>query len=181
VVRRPDVEGSGLTRSGDATARDPPDHGPEVRSGLIAAGLAVFAAAALLTGGRADGAAVAHTCSATDRQFIRVAELNMVALGIWGANYREGSATAREVAGEAGKAAVRVDRLAPSDPSLKKAKTLVTGVFNEYGRAMAAKAKERDAAPHMYRAYGLANFAHDVLVDAAPELKRRGCDVSALL
>jgi hypothetical protein len=33
----------------------------------------------------------------------------------------------------------------------------------------------------MYRAYGLANFAHDTLVGAAPELRRRGCDVSSLL
>ena len=91
-----------------------------MRSGLIAAGLAVFAAAVLLTGGgRAEGAAIAHTCSATDRQFIRVAELNMVALGVWGENYREGSATAKEVVGEADKAAKRVDRLQPSDPSLK--------------------------------------------------------------
>lgn len=153
-----------------------------MRSGLIAAGLAVFAAAVLLTGGgRAEGAAIAHTCSATDRQFIRVAELNMVALGVWGENYREGSATAKQVVGEAQKAAVRVGRLQPSDPSLKKTKTLVTGVFSEYGRAMDAKSKERDAGPHMYRAYGLANFAHDVLVDAAPELERRGCDVSSLL
>jgi hypothetical protein len=110
-----------------------------------------------------------------------VAELNMVALGVWGENYREGSATAKQVVGEAQKAAVRVGRLQPSDPSLKKTKTLVTGVFSEYGRAMDAKSKERDAGPHMYRAYGLANFAHDVLIDAAPELDRRGCDVSALL
>ena len=38
---------------------------------------------------------MAHTCSATDRQFIRVAELNMIALGDWGQNYREGAATAK--------------------------------------------------------------------------------------
>ena len=116
---------------------------------------------------------MAHTCSATDRQFIRVAELNMIALGDWGQNYREGAATAKEVVGEAEKAAARVSRLQPSDPSLKKTKTLVTGVFSEYGRAMDAKSRKRDAGPHMYRAYGLANFAHDVLVEAAPELQRR--------
>jgi hypothetical protein len=153
-----------------------------VRSGLIAAGLAVFAAAVLLSGGgRAEGAAIAHTCSATDRQFIQVAELNMVALGVWGDSYREGSATAKQVVGEAEKAATRVGRLQPRDPSLKKTQTFVAGMISEYARAMAAKAKKRDAGPHMYRAYGLANFAHDVLVDAAPELKRRGCDVSGLL
>jgi hypothetical protein len=153
-----------------------------VRSGLIAAGLAVLAAAVLFTGqGPAKGAAIAHTCSATDRQFIRVAELNMVALGIWGEHYREGAATAKQVVREAEKAALRVGRLEPSDPSLEKTRTLVSGMLSEYARAMEAKAKKRDAGPHMYRAYGLANFAHDVLVDAAPELRRRGCDVTALL
>ena len=99
----------------------------------------------------------------------------------WGQNYWEGSATANEVVGEAENAAVRVSRLQPSDPSLKRTKTLVTGVFSEYGRAMEAKSRERATGPHMYRAYGLANFARDVLVDAAPELGRRGCDVSSLL
>ena len=46
---------------------------------------------------------------------------------------------------------------------------------------MDAKSRKRDAGPHMYRAYGFMNFAHNVLVDAAPELQRRGCDVSSLL
>ena len=153
-----------------------------VRTGLIAAGLALFAATVLLTGGgRAESATVAHTCSATDRQFIRQAELNMVALGLWGEQYREGEVTAQEVVAEARSAAKRIDHLQPSDPSLKRTRALVSGMITEYGRAMLAKAKEREAGPHMYRAYGLANFARDVLVDAAPELQRRGCDVSSLL
>jgi hypothetical protein len=33
----------------------------------------------------------------------------------------------------------------------------------------------------MMRAYGLANFAHDVLVQAQPALAARGCSVAALL
>jgi hypothetical protein len=153
-----------------------------VRTGLIAAGLALFAAAVLLTGGgRAESATIAHTCSATDRQFIRHAELTMVALGLWGQQYRDGEATAQEVVAEARRAAKRIDKLEPSDPSLQKTRALVSGMITEYGRAMLAKAKEREAGPHMYRAYGLANFARDVLVDAAPDLRRRGCDVSGLL
>jgi hypothetical protein len=153
-----------------------------VRTGLIAAGLALFAAAVLLTGGgRAESATVAHTCSATDRKFIRHAELNMVALGLWGEQYRDGEVTAVEVVAEARRAAKRVNQLEPSDPSLLKTRTLVAGMITEYGRAMLAKSKQRDAGQHMYRAYGLANFARDVLVDAAPDLRRRGCDVSALL
>ena len=57
----------------------------------------------------------------------------------------------------------------------------MAGMLTEYGRAMLAKSKQKDASSHMYRAYGLANFAHDTLVDAEPELRRRGCDVSGLL
>jgi hypothetical protein len=153
-----------------------------VRTGLIAAGLALFAAAVLLTGsGRARSATVAHTCSATDRQFISKTELNMTALGAWGEDYRNGEVSEGEVVAEADRAARRVEKLDPSDPSLQKAKLLVAGMFTEYGRAMRAKAKKKDAAPHMYRAYGLANFAFDVLSDAEPELRRRGCDISGLL
>jgi hypothetical protein len=163
-------------------APESPDHGSGVRTGLIAAGLALFAAAVLLTGGgRAESATIAHTCSATDKQFIRSAELNMVALGLWGEQYREGEVTAAEVVAEARKAAKRIDKLEPSDPSLLKTRSLVAGMITEYGRAMFAKSKEKDAGQHMYRAYGLANFARDVLVDAAPELQSRGCDVSGLL
>lgn len=153
-----------------------------MRTGLIAAGLALFAAVVLLTGsGRARSATVEHTCSATDRQFIAKTELNMTALGAWGEDYRRGDVTEEELVAEADKAAKRVESLNPSDPSLKKAKLLVAGMFTEYGRAMKAKAKAKDAAPHMYRAYGLANFAFDVLSDAEPGLRGRGCDVSGLL
>ena len=105
----------------------------------------------------------------------------MTALGAWGDDYRRGDVTEDELVAEALRAARRVEKLGPSDPSLQKAKVLVAGMFTEYGRAMRAKAKRKDAAPHMYRAYGLANFAFDVLSDAEPELRRRGCDVSGLL
>jgi len=158
------------------------DHEWAVRNGLIAAGLALFAAVVLLTGGgRARSATVQHTCSATDRQFITATELNMTALGVWSDDYRSGAATASEVISEARKAAKRVSTLQPRDRSLRTTQSLVAGMLTEYGRAMLAKSKHKDAAPHMYRAYGLANFAHDVLTDAALELRQRGCDVSGLL
>jgi len=153
-----------------------------VRNGLIAAGLVLLSALVLLTGsGRARSATVRHTCSATDKQFIQKTELDMTALGIWSEDYRDGVATEEEVVAEAKKAVRRVTALEPSDPSLQKTKLLIAGMLTEYSRAMYAKAKEKDAAPHVYRAYGLANFANDVLSDAAPELRRRGCDVSSLL
>jgi hypothetical protein len=158
------------------------DDSPAVRNGLIAAGLVLFAAVVLLTGGgRARSATVQHTCSAADKQFIAKSELNMTALGIWSEDYRRGAATERELVTEARRAAKRIEALGPSDPSLRKTQQLLAGMLVEYGRAMAAKSKEKDAAPHMYRAYGLANFAHEVLVEAAPGLRRHGCDVSPLL
>jgi Flp pilus assembly protein TadD len=160
----------------------PPEDDRAVRTGLIAAGLASFAAVVLLTGGgHGRSATVEHTCSATDRQFISKTELSMTALGIWGDDYRRGEATEAEVIAEARRATVRVETMNPSDPALRKTKTLMAGMLTEYGRAMVAKAKQKDAAPHMYRAYGLANFAHEVLAEAQPELRRRGCDVSSLL
>ena len=152
-----------------------------MRIGLIAAGLALLAAVVLATNGHARSASVEHTCSAADRQFIQKTELNMTALGIWSEDYRRGEATEAEVAAEARRAARRVETLKPSDPSLRQAKLYVAGMFAEYGRGLAAKAKQKNAATHVYRAYGLANFAHDVLADAAPALRRRGCDVSSLL
>ena len=148
----------------------------------MAAGLALLAAAVLLTGGgRARSATVEHTCSAADRQFISKTELNLTALGVWSEDYRRGDVTEDEVVAEARKAAQRLERLQPTDPSLRTTKPLLAGMLIEYGRGMAAKAKRRSAARHVYRAYGLANFAHDVLADAEPGLRRQGCDVSALL
>jgi hypothetical protein len=54
-------------------------------------------------------------------------------------------------------------------------------MFREYGQAVRARTHNREAGPHIYRAYGLANFARDILVQAQPKLSERGCDVAGLL
>jgi hypothetical protein len=54
-------------------------------------------------------------------------------------------------------------------------------MFQEYGTAVTIQAKGGDAGERMYRAYGLANFAHDVLAQAQPALYKEGCDVGPLL
>ncbi len=107
----------------------------------------------------------------------------MASLGVWAEDFAQGEATATEVITEARSAARRVSGTDPSDPSLRRTKVLLAAMFVEYGRAVhdKEKAKESDAGKHMYRAYGLANFAHEVLSDAAPELRKRGCDVAPLL
>ncbi len=148
---------------------------------FIIGGLALVVSLAITTTARGGQEKIAHTCSATDKQFLKSATLNVTSLGTWGQSYVRGDATAKEVVAEARRAAMSLSRMNPTDPSLQKTRLLMGGMFLEYGRAIAAQAKNKDAGPHMFRAYGLANFAHDVLVQAGPELARRGCDVSSLL
>ena len=126
--------------------------------------------------------AQAHSCSATDKRFIETAGTNMTAFSLWSNGFRNGEIGADEVAQEADDAAKRVGYVKPQDPSLKLSQQLIDGMFREYGLAVSLAAKERDrAGVHMHRAYGLADFARDVLLDAQPELSKRGCDVAPLL
>jgi hypothetical protein len=150
--------------------------------GLTAAAL-VAAALALLASGCGGGGAEAahHSCTPTDRQFIRAAALNMTSVATIGRSYLEGDAHADEVIGEADRAARIVDRSRPSDPALGRMRNLLGAMFLEYGRAIRARERNGDAGEHMYRAYGLAGFASDVLREAEPELRRLGCDVTSLL
>jgi hypothetical protein len=122
-----------------------------------------------------------HTCSATDRQFIETARTNMTALGLWADEYLHGDLHAADVIGETKQATTLIEQTSPTDPSLAQTRSLMTGMFTEYGKAIHAQSRHRDAGPHMYRAYGLANFAHGVLEQARPALAKRGCDVTALL
>jgi hypothetical protein len=153
------------------------------KSVLIAAAGLLLLGVTLLGSGRGQSQRVAHghTCSATDRQFIQTAEVNMTALNLWSDDYLHGRTRPAEVVRQAHDAARRVDGMDPSDPSLSKTKLLLNAMFKEYANAIAAKSGHGDPAQHMYRAYGLANFAHDVLVQAEPQLRAKGCEVGTLL
>jgi hypothetical protein len=150
-----------------------------------AAGLAVaivaVSSSALLLGGNSNAAAVRHTCSATDRQFLGAAQLNMAALGTLSQDYLQGDAEADDVILQADSAVASLVNTNPSDPSLSKTRTILRAMFLNYGRAIRADKKHHDPGKYIYRAYGLANFAHDVLAQARPALAERGCDVSPLL
>jgi len=153
------------------------------RLGLTAAGLLVIVtiALALVTNGRARPNHVVHTCSATDRQFIEAARTNMTALELWSEQYQSGDASAEDVVGQA-KAAAKIMRgTGPTDFSLRQAQRLVIGMLSEYAKGVQLHERERDAGPTMYRAYGLANFAHTVLLRAERPLGQLGCDVGPLL
>ncbi len=128
------------------------------------------------------GEALEHTCSATDKRFIQTATMNMTALGIWADGYRSGEIPAEDVARQAHDAAQRVAYVAPRDPSLRHTQRLIYAMFDEYGNAVSLAEKKRgEAGERMHRAYGLANFARDVLVQAKPDLERQGCRLDALL
>ena len=105
----------------------------------------------------------------------------MTALGLWADEYGSGDAKASEVVSEAKRAAKTVQGMSPTDPSLEQTQRLMVGMLTEYAKAVQLAEHHGDAGPHMYRAYGLANFAHGVLENAQPALSARGCDLSSLL
>lgn len=146
--------------------------------GVTAATLALAFAASGCGGAEQ---ARAHSCGATDKRFITTASTNMTALGLWAAGYKSGDIEPRQIVEQARDAAKRVGYVKPNDPSLREAQQLLIPMFTEYGEAVRLYAKGHDASDRMYRAYGLANFARDVLLDAQPDLAARGCDVGALL
>ena len=134
----------------------------------------------LATSGRAKPNLV-HTCSATDRQFLEDARTNMTAMQLWSEQYQSGDASDDDVIGQADSAAKIVRGAGPTDWSLRQTQRLMVGMLTEYAKAIKAHKKHRDAGPHMYRAYGLANFAHTVLLHSEQPLSKLGCDVRPLL
>jgi hypothetical protein len=148
------------------------------RFGVIAATLVLVAASSGCGGSRT---AHGHSCGPTDQKFIQTASVDMTALGQLTADYRSGDVQAQDLAQQAFDSSVRVQQTDPKDPSLRAAQTYLDGMFQEYGTAITIQAKGGDAGERMYRAYGLANFAHDVLLQAQPALFKQGCDVGPLL
>jgi hypothetical protein len=127
------------------------------------------------------GGPVQHTCSVTDHAFIETAKTNMAAVELWGQQYIDGDTDPGDVAAESARAAKIVGATDPTDPSLAQTRKLLVGMFTEYREAMEQHARHRDAGDHIFHAYGLANFAHNVLEKAEPALARRGCEVGPLL
>jgi hypothetical protein len=150
-------------------------------AGLVCA-VVILGTFTLFVGGTGH-AQIAHTCSATDRQFIDTAQLNMAALGSIAEDYLHGEAKANEVLQTTQDSLRAIEGTGPSDPSLSKTRAILAAMFTEYGKAIHADAakKHKDAGKYVYRAYGLANFAHDVLAQAKGPLEQRGCDVTPLL
>jgi hypothetical protein len=105
----------------------------------------------------------------------------MTALELWSEQYQSGDASGKDVAGQARSAAKIMRGTGPTDSSLLQTRRLVTGMLTEYAKAVQQQERHRDAGSHVYRAYGLANFAHAVLVRAEAPLAQLGCDIRPLL
>jgi hypothetical protein len=105
----------------------------------------------------------------------------MTALELWSEQYQSGDASGKDVEGQARSASKIMRGTGPTDSSLQQARLLVMGMLSEYAKAVQQQERQRDAGPHVYRAYRLANFAHTVLVGAQASLRHLGCDVSPLL
>jgi hypothetical protein len=148
-------------------------------AGLTSAVL-VLGTLMLFMGGTGQ-AEVVHTCSPTDHQFIDVAQLTMASLSSAAEDYLHGVAKAQSVIQTADISLRNVKGTHPEDPSLAKTRAILGAMFLEYGKAIRADAKKNDPGKYIYRAYGLANFAHDVLDQAKAPLKKHGCDISPLL
>jgi hypothetical protein len=148
------------------------------RIGVIAATLALVVLPAGCGGSRSVHG---HSCGPTDQKFIQTASIDLLGLGELNTDYQSGAVEPKEVSQQAFDAAVRIQHADPEDPSLKTAQRYLDAMFQEYGTAVTIQAKGGDAGERMYRAYGLANFAHDVLTQAQPALFKRGCDVGPLL
>ena len=151
--------------------------------GLTAVGLLAATIVALATSGHGAKASssVKHSCSAADKQFIRETRLNMIALSKSGHDFIMGQGDAKTVVEDARRAELAVAYVRPNDASLDNARILMRKMFSEYGVAVKQKMKNRDAGPHIYRAYGIANLVREILVDAQPGLEKAGCDVTDLL
>jgi hypothetical protein len=160
-----------------------PDHADDQlvlrRIGVLAATLCLLVCAGIYA--RSGSATVGHTCGAQDKRFIATASIDVTGLGILAADYQSGQADPAEVAQQAFDSAERVSHVEPRDPSLRAAQKYLDAMFTEYGTAVELGDDGQDASDRMYRAYGLANFAHDVLTQAQPALLEKGCDVGPLL
>jgi hypothetical protein len=156
-------------------------HVDEVRRIGVPAAALVLALIASGCGAGGGRAAAGHSCGATDKSFIKTATVDVTALNVWASGYQSGAIDPEDLIAEAYAAAERVGYTKPNDPSLREAQRLLDAMFREYGDAVKLKEKGKDAGRPMYRAYGLANFARQVLVEAEPALSKRGCHIEALL
>jgi hypothetical protein len=105
----------------------------------------------------------------------------MVSLGEAADDYLRGQSKSSEVLSQTRAVMRSLANTRPADPSLSRTKLVLRAMFLEYEKAIQATAHHRSPGQHIYRAYGLANFAHDLLAGEQKPLAAQGCDVTPLL
>lgn len=133
------------------------------------------------SGRAAPGKTGQHICSAVDKQFVSTVETNMMQLGYWSDQLVSGDATSIEVIKAARSESKQIEATGPMDFSLRASRSLLGQMFREYAAAVRAKALGGNAGKHMGKAFQLANYVHEVLAEAQPEMAAKGCDLTALL
>lgn len=141
----------------------------------------VLAVSILVGSGRAQSSdRLTHTCSAADKQFLDTARSNLVQLGYWSDSLLSGDVAGGVVIKQARSEAGQVAATRPTDPTLSQTRNVLRQMFSEYARAVSARLRGGDPGVAMALSYTLANQAHDLLVQAQPDLAARGCDVTQL-
>src|SRR2546423_10695626 len=118
------------------------------RLGLTAAGLLAMLTLALtiVNTGRAKPS-LAHSCTATDRQFIQEARDTMAEVGLWS------DAGASDIVAQTRDAAKHMQNMGPTDPSLEQTRRLMVGMLTEYAKAVRIQARHGAPRPPRYPAY----------------------------
>ena len=120
-------------------------------------------------------------CSAPDKQFIGTVSSNLMQLGYWSDALVSHDVEPGIVVKQARAEAAQVDATRPLDRTLHATRGLISSMFLEYSKAVAATAHGRDASVRMQNAWRLAHSVHDLLAGAKTGLGAKGCDVSPLL
>jgi hypothetical protein len=148
----------------------------------LACSALVFGGSVLAGNSRASsGAQVSYVCSAVDKQFIATVSTNMTQLGYWSDALVHNDVKPDVVVQQALSESGQISATGPEDRTLNATRDLLTSMFSEYSKAVAATMKGHDGTHHMQNAWRLANSSHKLLTGAQSGLAAQGCDVSPLL
>lgn len=149
---------------------------------FLATSALVFGVSVLAGNGRAESAAsVRFSCSAADKQFITTVSANLTQLSYWSDALISHDVAPGVVVKQAKSEAVQVGQTRPQDRTLHATRDLISSMFLEYSKAVAATSRGANADKHMVTAWRLAHAVHDLLAGAKDGLGSQGCDVSPLL
>lgn len=119
-------------------------------------------------------------CSAKDRKFIDVAQLNLTAFATWRDDYLGGSVDDTTFAAVARETAALMARTDPVDRSLAQARLLVSAMLSEFERSAAEREAGGLGAQPLIHAQRLVATLRGHFAEAAPGLAAAGCGISSL-